>query len=205
MTITSISQAKRDKNRVNIFIDGEFRFGVDINTMSEYMLFQGKVLSQEELDTISSRDAVNYLYRRIKDWWYRRPRGSREVRTKLLELRSKHKDGLDDEEVIALVFTKLTDSGYSDDAFAEWYILERVRQGKYGRHKLRNELVSKGVTREIISDKLDSLFTDEQAAGIKVLQKKYGVSKLTELTDFKIRERAYKFLSSRGFSATDYN
>lgn len=64
MTLTSISQAARDRERVNLFVDGEFALGIDKNTLTHFGLHQGMEVSAELLSKISQFDTVQYLYRR---------------------------------------------------------------------------------------------------------------------------------------------
>lgn len=83
MTITSLSQAVRDPERVNVSIDGKFALGIDKQTLAEFRLFQGMEITSSLLNQLEQSDQINYLYRRMLDWWGKRPRSSREAEQKL--------------------------------------------------------------------------------------------------------------------------
>jgi regulatory protein len=206
MTITSLTQAARDPERVNIFVEGEFAMGIDKQTLAEFKLYQGKEIDQELLNKLLSFDSVTYLYRRMLDWWGKRPRSSREMRDKVFELIKKREEKqgqrVNPEEVFAAVQAKLDKYGYNDTAFADWFASERARQGKYGRQKVQSELQLKGVAREVISQVLDKYFENESVVAEKLLDKKYGVKNLKEIKDPKLKAKAYRFLASRGFRPT---
>lgn len=201
MTITSLTQAVRDPERVNIFIEGEFALAVDKQTLAEFQLFQGKEIDQEILNKLLNFDSVAYLYRRMLDMWARRPRSQKEMQAKLKELVQKREEKygkLNLADISEQVFAKLERYGYNDSSFADWYASERARQGKYGRQKVKSELVLKGVSAQIINQLLDKYFAGEAELATKLLQKKYGVESLKEISDPKLKAKAYRFLASRG-------
>lgn len=215
MTITSLSQAKRDRERVNIFVDQEFAFAVDKNTLAKHMLFVGKELSissgMEEIKQILAEDTVNYLYRRLLDLWFKKPRSSRDITQKIRELQQKRQERLEhkptkfmaevsDDEITAEVTKKLVAHGYDDLAFADWFAAERSRQAKYGKTRVVSELRSKGISADIAKEVTNKYFQNEEEQVVKLLQKKFGVGSVKEISDQKEKQKAYRYIISRGFS-----
>ena len=54
--ITGISPQKRNKERVNVFLDGEFAFGLSFVTAAG--LSTGQMLAEDEIETLLAGDAV---------------------------------------------------------------------------------------------------------------------------------------------------
>lgn len=209
MTITSLTQAVRDPERVNIFIDGEFGFAVDKSTLAKHMLHREMEVSEEFVNQLIQEDTAQYLYRRMLDYWFKKPRSGRELRTKIQERirkreeRLEHKPSrfsknIDNDLVTEQVLEKMRSQGYDDAAFAEWFASERARQGKYGGQRVLSELLSKGVSRELANNAIKQHFTDDTQLAQKLLQKKYGVDSIKEITDLKLRAKAYRYLAGRG-------
>ncbi|MCQ2400078.1 MAG: recombination regulator RecX, partial [Clostridia bacterium] len=72
--ITEISPQKKDKKRVNIYLDGEYYCGLSLETVYAYSLKKGKDLSPEELAEIQLKSeksealdkAMGYVSRAMK-------------------------------------------------------------------------------------------------------------------------------------------
>lgn len=75
---------------------------------------------------------------------------------------------------------------------------ERGRQGKYGPRKVLAELQSKGVPLKMASAALAKFFPENNLEE-ELLQKKFGVSKLSEIKDVKEKAKAWRLIKSRGF------
>ena len=98
----------------------------------------------------------------------------------------------------------MDEKGYIDDEqFTEAFIEERVKHKKIGLNKVRNELYSKGVSKEIIENKL--FFDDEvlQKNALNLAVKKLRIirssSKKTEKQ--KVKQKIYSHLLMRGYDS----
>ena len=80
-TITDLSPQKKNKERINVYLDGQFAFGLTL--MSAVDLRIGQVLTPDEIDSLKSRDEID----RAKTSAYRylsyRPRSVAEVKKQL--------------------------------------------------------------------------------------------------------------------------
>lgn len=83
MKITKIEQAKRRKNRINVFIDGEYSFACMKSCIVDYDLYSGKSFTATQLDELKRKTAVSdareYLFGIIS----RKPYSESEIRRKL--------------------------------------------------------------------------------------------------------------------------
>lgn len=201
MTITNIAQGKKDRERVNVFVDGEFSFAVEKDTLVKFSLYSGMNLTNDLIDEIKVTDSIQFLTRRLSMWCYKKPRSEREMRDKISELlRKRFPDGFSEEETVAeQVMQRMRSKQCDDQHFAEWYVQERQRQGKYGRRKVMSELMLKNVDRNIAQLALDEHYPDDLELAKMFLNQRFGVESLADIADQAERSRAHRQLQSHGF------
>jgi regulatory protein len=81
--ITAIKVQKRNPQRVNIDLDGEFAFG--LSRLVAAWLKPGDQLSEEKINSLIEKDALEVAYQRALDLFSHRPRSEKEVRQRLTE------------------------------------------------------------------------------------------------------------------------
>lgn len=118
------------------------------------------------------------------------------------ELHNRLKQSGHPEEVLGPLFTRLTETGLLDDRrFAE----ERVRVlagGKgWGPRKVRADLFRRGIDAAIVDEVLEQAFGDRSNETVMrdQLQRRFGEEVFSAGADPKLRQRAQRFLLSRGF------
>ncbi len=193
--ISSIVKQRKPKDRVSIFVDGEFAFGISVDTLLEFGLYKGRVLTDEESAGIVAKDERRRATARSIHFVGHRPRTCAEVLRKLRSLDYSA-------EAIQHALAYLKEYGYLDDEmYASEFVVSRFRTKGHGPRRLRSELIKKGVGHDIIDAALRTL-PDEDAQLVKAigcLEKKYP----SYLRDKDIRRRKNKavaFLSRRGYS-----
>ena len=62
MRITAVTAQKHNPERVNLYIDGEFRCGLCIQTAADFGLAPGRELSPRELNDIAAADAYPAVF-----------------------------------------------------------------------------------------------------------------------------------------------
>mgnify|MGYP001453145750 CR=1 FL=1 len=82
-TITALVVQKRNKERVNVYLDGEFAFGLAM--IEALKLHKGQTLSDEEIERLRALDEVETAHERALNLLTYRPRSAEEVRRKLRE------------------------------------------------------------------------------------------------------------------------
>lgn len=181
--ITDISAQKRNKNRVSVFIDGEFVCGLDAVAAVSSRIKIGDEISPSELKKIVEESEKNSAFERAVGYLSIAPRAGKEIRKYLLD------KGYDIDVVVATV-EKLIAYRYIDDyAYAQSYIKSKSK--KYGKFRIASELKQKGIDSETISELLDESGED----GIVEVARKYVKShKSADVQKLK------RFLAGRGFS-----
>jgi len=185
--ITALRVQKRNKERVNVYLDGEFAFG--LTALEAMHLRVGQELSDEEIARLRARDLVEQAHQRALNFLSYRPRSAAEVRTYL------QKKGTPP-EAIEEVIARLERVGLIDDvAFARFWLENRETFRPRGKHGLRYELRQKGIAPAIIEEILADY--DEEAAAYRVALARARRLPRDDARVF--RKRLYDYLARRGF------
>ncbi len=186
--ITAIKVQKRNKDRVNIYLDGEYAFSLKMIVAAS--LKRGNCLSDEEIKGLQMRDSFQKAHDRALNFLAYRPRSSAEVSRYLKE------KGVP-LEISEEVLQRLSRARLLDDvAFARYWVENRETFKPRGRRLLRQELRQKGVDDELIAEALSEVDEEESAYQAALKQ----ASKYTRLDDGLFRQRMHNFLRRRGFT-----
>jgi regulatory protein len=187
--ITALKAQKRNPNRVNLYLDGEFAFGV--SRIVAAWLKVGQVLSDEKIQSLQLEDAREVAFQNALKVISYRPRSAHEVQKKLQE------NGFD-EAVIQSVIERLGQIGLVEDkSFAQAWIENRTVFRPRSRRLIGMELRQKGVPDEVVQDALANAVDDETLAYQSAIQYARRLKKF-EWQDFRKKLSAY--LMRRGFS-----
>lgn len=202
MKITSISVQARNKDRVNVSVDGKYRFSLEISQVADLYIRVGKEYTDEELTKLEEESQFGKLYMRTLEYVLMRPHSQREVRdylyrktrdtrTKTGEIKKGYSKPLTDR-----VFDRLAQKGYIDDKkFATFWVENRnLRKGISGR-KLTAELQAKGVDRAIIEELLAQTERTDTEELTKIIEKKRS--------RYDDEQKFIAYLARQGFSYDD--
>jgi regulatory protein len=187
--ITAIKAQQHNPQRVSIFLDGEFAFG--LSRFVAAWLEPGRKLNEDEIADLLEKDTYEVAFQKALQFIHHRPRSVEETRRRLME------KGFS-EDVIRTALGKLQEKGYLDDFnFAHLWIENRNAFHPRSCRLLSYELHQKGVADETIKQALEQFSGDEPElayqAGIKKAKKCQDETKL----DF--HKKVGGFLSRRGF------
>ncbi len=186
-TITALVTQEHNKERVNVYLDGEFAFGLALIEAAK--LHKGQKLSDADIAALQAGDAVQQAYDRAVRFLGQRPRSIAEVRRSLSQRQVEPK-------VVDEVIARLESQGYLDDAaFARYWIGNRQQFRPRGARALHFELREKGVPEAIIGETLSG-FDKSEAAYRAALDR---ARRLRGLEKREFREKLGAFLARRGF------
>jgi regulatory protein len=186
--ITALTVQKRNRNRVNVYLDGKFAFGLAAIEAARLRL--GQELSDEEIAKLEERDDLETAHERALHFLSFRPRSESELR-RYLEGKGTSPEHV--EEVLA----RLARVGLVDDAaFARFWVENRGTFRPRGSRALRYELRQKGLSTEAIDEALAE--HDDEALALEAARG--HVRKLRGLPELEFRRRMYEFLARRGFN-----
>ena len=187
-TITRLEVQKKNKERVNVYLDEEYAFGVGMTLALG--LSRGEWLSDEAIARLQAEDEQGRAYNRGVRFLAHRPRSVAEMR-QYLEKKEFSAAAID------FAVEKLRDRGYLDDeAFARFWVDNRMRFRPRGVYGLRYELRQKGIDDEVIDGALAGI--DEEAAAWRAVQPKLAAWRKLERRQFE--NKMAGFLTRRGFS-----
>ena len=188
-TITALEVQKRNKRRINLYLDDAFAFGLAMNAAVALRVDQ--LLSASDVETLQAADDLERAYERALRFLSYRPRSEEEIRHNL----QKHKVA---DVVIATALERLRAAKYVNDTeFATLWVDNRAEHRPRGRRALRYELRQKGISDAIIEASLDEV--DELAAARTVAWKKVG--RFAALPQREFRQKMYGLLARRGFDS----
>lgn len=202
MIITGISAQQKDKNRVNVMVDGKYRFSLDIFQYADLGIKIGQEYSDEELTLLETESQFGKVYARALEYCLMRPHSSREVRDylyrKTRDTRTKTggvKKGVAP-EITERVYDRLVEKGYVDDEkFTRYWVDNRNLTKGMSQRKLQAELRSKGVESSVIDRYLaESSRSDEDEIG-KIISKKRN--------RYPDDQKLMQYLARQGFSYDD--
>ena len=186
-TVTALKVQKRNPQRVNVYLDGEFAFGLARITAA--WLHIGQELSAEKIAQLQSEDAREVGYQQALRLLSYRPRASAEVRRNL----EKHAMPA---EVIEDVLARLQRAGLLDDSrFAQAWVENRSEFRPRGRRALTAEMRQRGLDDESIQQALAEV--DEEALADQAASKQSR--RLTGLDETAFKHKLSGFLARRGF------
>ena len=186
--ITAISAQKNKPNRVNIYLDGEFAFGLARITAA--WLKTGDVLSEDRIAKLQADDTRERAYQQAMLYLSYRARSEKEIRQNL----RKHEipDAIIEETLERLKQARLAD----DNQFAQMWVENRNTFRPRSKRALEIELRQKGLNNEAIQASLSNV--DEEALAYEAGLKRATRFKGQEWSEF--RKKLSEFLARRGFS-----
>ena len=186
--ITAITVQKKSPSRVNIYLDGEFAFGLARITAA--WLKTGDTLSDEKIAKLLDEDARERAYQQAMLFLSYRARSEKEIRQNLL----KHEIP---EEVIEDTLERLRKAGLANDNdFARAWVENRNTFRPRSKKALAIELRQKGLDDETIQASTSNV--DEEALAYETGLKRATRFKGLEWNEF--RKKLGEFLVRRGFS-----
>ena len=192
--ITSLRFQKKNKERVNIYLDDAYAFALP--AIEAAKLRKGQFLSNEEIERLKTLDLEAKAYDRAVRFLAVRPRSEWEVRQNLQRYHPRGTESLSEPQ-IDLVIDQLKERGYlSDQAFARYWVEQRNRFKPLSPRALRYELRRKGVRADVADAIVEAETDPEEAALAAARQRAYRWYNLGEEA---FQNKMVAFLQRRGF------
>jgi regulatory protein len=187
--ITALKAQKRNHQRVNVYLDGEFAFG--LSRIVAAWLHIGQELNDEKIADLKFEDELEMGYQRAIKFISYRMRSVSEVQQNL------NKQGIS-EDTIEAVIDRLQKNGLLDDlSFSQMWVENRNEFRPRSHRMLAIELQQKGIHSKIISQILEETTSDEELAYAAAHKQ---IRKYEQLEWQEFRRKLSSFLARRGFS-----
>jgi regulatory protein len=185
--VTALTLQKRNRQRVNVYLDGEFAFG--LARIVAAWLTVGIELSDEKILQLQAEDEREKAFQRALNYINFRPRTTMEVRQRL-------ERAAVSQESIEYVLDRLSDSGLINDVeFAHNWVENRLDLHPRGRRALAYELKQRGIAPDIIQQSTDEINEEELAYQAALRQAR----RLKNLDRREFRQKMLRHLAQRGF------
>ncbi len=189
--ITSIKPQKK-KDRVNIYLDDRYGFGIDLENFVRLGLKLNQDLSEEKVAEIVKKAEFQKTLDKLLKFATLRPRSEKEVNSYLK--RKKVHESLHEELFNRLNRLELID----DEKFAKWWVEQRQAFRPKPKRVLEGELRIKGIKKEIITKILGEEKVDEEKMARELLEKRFY--KWNNLEGFELKKKMSQYLASKGFN-----
>lgn len=195
-TITALRFQKRDKERVNLFLDGAYAFPLPAVEAAQLRI--GQQLSNLEIEELKALDLRSRGYNKALRFLAVRPRSQAEARRNLQAYRPRDGRRLSETQ-IEWIIAKLHEKQYLDDQeFARYWVEQRNRFRPVAPRALQYELRQKGVrdsvAQKIINELSDAATACEDAARSRLYRWQ------RETDPYQFRKKLGSFLQRRGFN-----
>jgi len=190
--ISKIEVQKKNKDRVNVYIDGEYAFPCSSEVIFLHMIKVGEVVDPNNLQEIINMDNYIKCKNSALKIIERSYKTEKQIYDKLIE---KDYDKPSIERALDFLKEyKLLD----DEKYAKTYIKEKIKE--QGKNKIKYALISRGISDKIIQECLSLIDSEEEEKSAMYLgEKKYSILIKREDDPKKIYKKLGDYLISRGY------
>lgn len=188
-TITALKTQKRNPHRVNVYLDGEFAFG--LSKLVGAWLTVGQELTDEKIGELKSREEGESALQKAVHFLEYRSRTQQEVSRKLADLGY-------EEDVVGDVIDRLKNNQLlNDDQFALRWVENRTALKPRAHRLMAMELRQKGVGDTEIQSALSGAPDDEELAYQAM---KHRFHRYAQMSYEDYQKKAIAYLGRKGFS-----
>jgi len=194
MKITRLVAQQKNENRANVYIDDEFAFGLQIETIYKFSLHRGMELTKAQIEEIKKEDSYYSCYAYTLNIVEKAWKTAAQVRKKLEKKEYAP-------EIIERVIQRMLEIGLipTDEQFAELYTEIESESNWKSRRAIANKLKLKGVDNDVIENHVSQL--DDRDVILKVAEKRLRLYK--NLPRNAARQKLTQYLIGRGFDYAD--
>ena len=190
--ITQIESQKKNKDRLNIYLDGGFAFGLAEEVALRHNLHEGDELTESVIDEILLAEESNRAKERALVFLSYRARSVDELNKKLKE------KGFSERTICRVIDDFLRVGLLDDRKFALSFTHSRMEQKPMSKRFLQRELIQKGIEEEIVEQAVDEAYggCTELEIAKDLIQRRIRRYK----GDVKAKKKLSDFLLRRGFN-----
>ena len=185
--ITALTRQKRNPDRINVYLDDEFAFGLAAITAVSLRI--GQTLTAVQIETLQASDQEEKAKNVAIGFIEYRPRSIAETRQHLKK--KEYPEAVVERVVERLEAVELL----NDAAFARYWVEQRETFKPRSKMALQHELRQKGIDRTLIEEAIADV--DEIAAATQAAQAK--ARRWHALPEPEFRKKLNGFLQRRGF------
>lgn len=190
--ITKIEIQKRNKERVNLFLDHEYAFSLSAELVYKEGLKVNAEIDSEKLKILAESESFIRCKESALRIIERSYKTEKEMRDKL-RLKEYEDNSINKTIEFLKEYNFINDSNY-----AKAFISDKLSSA--GSQKIKYALTQKGICKEIIDEELSKLNKDnEKNTAFNIAKKKFDILKKKENDNYKISGKLYRYLVSKGY------
>ena len=189
--ITKIESQKKNNDRVNIYVDGEFFMAVFTELIYTFNLKKGMEIDQNNLTYILKEEMYIKAKNKALNILSKADQSEKKIREKLS---SEFEEDTIDIVIEFLLKSKLID----DDLLAQKIVNTNVNLNKCGRNKIKQNLYNKGICIESINEAISEIDKDVEFENAMYLAKK-RYERVKNEDKRKIYQKVSQHLAYKGF------
>ena len=190
--ITKIEIQKKNKERVNLFLDGEYAF-----SLSAELVYKEGLKTKDEIDCEKLKIIVEHENLiKCKDSALRSIEKTYKTEK---EMKDKLKlKGYEDNTINKCIEFLKEYNFINDRNYTKAFINDKLNS--YGSQKIKYKLIQKGISKDILEEELSNINDEnEKNIALNIAKKKFNIIKKKENDNFKISGKLYRYLISKGY------
>lgn len=164
--ITKIEPQKRNKKRVNVYIDDRFAFGIHEDIAYRLHIKEGTDIDKDYIENVLKTEEQNKANNYALTLLSFSARTEKQIRDKMCEKEY-------ESSIINNTIEFLTRTGLLNDSkYAENFAKDKANFNKYGNSRIKFELYRKGVSKDIVEEVISNQLDNEYERALEVATKK---------------------------------
>ena len=191
--ITKIEIQKNNKDRVNIYLDGEYALAINAELIYKENLKVKDDVDISKLQEIAEKESYIRCKESAIKIIERSYKTQKEIRDKLKQ------KGYEEKQINNSIDFLKEYNFINDNTYAKAFIKDKL--SSKGSQKIKYDLMKKGIAKDIIEENLIKVDkNEEKEVALNVGRKKYESIRRKESDNYKLSGKLYRFLISRGYA-----
>lgn len=191
--ITKLEIGKRNKERINVYIDDEFAFSLSAEIVYKENLAPKQIIDIEKLTRLAREDEFMKCKNSALKIVERSYKTEKEIYNKLIA-KEYSKESINRAIEFLREYNLINDENY-----VKMYVKDKLKS--QGKNKIKYNLKRKGIPDELINEELSKVDYDDSKDGAIILaRKKYNELQRRESDKYKLSQKLYRFLISKGYN-----
>ena len=192
--ITKIERQENNRQRFSIYLDGEFAFGLNDETVLKHNINVNQTLQEDQIEDLLFEDEKKRAKQKAFSYLARRDYSEKELSDRL------KRKGFREPIIIGLIEDLKQSQFINDGTFSRQFARNKIIQKPVGRRDLAFSLKQKGISEDILEATLDEIYTEYDEKELALCLAKQKLKTIKNQVPIKVKKRIGDFLFRRGFN-----
>lgn len=191
MVITKISTSIKNKKKIEIYINDEYRFFLYYSDIKKLELLEGQEISEDKVTKIINDIVIKRGKTRVYHLLSRRDYTYNQLVKKLVG------GGYQISHVQNILNYFVENNLINDERYANNYI--EIMKDKKSKKEIEYLLIKKGIDKRLVRETLNESDQEELKVAINLIKSKYTTS--ANDIDYNMKRKIYSYLARKGFES----